>query len=132
MSLDFTVGSVQADLGSDPEPWTLGSTIILSCELTGADVGLTSRWHLDDAWLQDAQPGIKPWVVDTSSAENSGYYGCFVADASGQLDVKCFFVEILDSPVPAALENGLVSPSLRELEEGGVECLPSDQEDGSD
>ena len=132
MSLDFAVGSVEAVLGSDPEPWNLGSTIILNCELSGIEDGLTSRWHLGGAWLQDAQAGMKPWVVDTSSAENSGYYGCYVANATGYLNAQSFFVEILDSPPPPEQESDMVRASLRELEDEGVECLPGDQKDGSD
>ncbi len=132
MSLDFGTGGVSVDLGSDPEPWMVGSVIILNCELTGSEDGLTSRWHLNGAWLQDAQAGMKPWVVDTTSAENSGYYGCYVADATGYLNASSVFVEIFASPIPTRPEENLVSPSLRELEDEGVECLPSDQEGGSD
>ncbi len=132
MSLDFAVGTVMADLGSDPEPWMPGSTIILNCEVTGTEDGLTSRWHLNGAWLQDAEAGMKPWIVDSSSAENSGYYGCYLADATGYLNAQSFFVQILDLPPPPTVEKEVVDPSLRELEQEGVECLPSDQEDGSD
>ncbi len=132
MSLDFAVGVVTAVLGSDPEPWELGSTIILGCEVTGSEAGLTSRWFLDGEPLQETQAGIKPWVVDTTTASNSGYYGCGVGDGSGYVNATSMFVEIFASP-PPVMEAGInVTPAWRELEEEGVECLPSDQEDGSD
>ncbi len=132
MSLDFSIGDVHYDLGTDPAPWTIGSTIILSCDVFGEPPALTSRWYLDGEPLQETQAGIKPWVVDTTKASNSGYYGCGIGDGSGYVNAKSLFVEIFESPPPPDVVDTTVNQSLRELEQEGVECLPSDQEDGSD